>query len=123
MRIDLRWNGRDAETYEIWRSDAPHGQFSRIAKEYGLRVYSDFLGADGVTRHYRVRSAATQPARRGGSPVHGTFSDTVRATTTTEDTASFLTGVQEAGIRYFFDYAHPVLGLAREWGRTMPSAW
>jgi hypothetical protein len=119
MRIDLRWHGQEPDLYEIWRGDRAEGPFERIADQHGVPLYTDFVGQDGISRYYRVRTVKPSTGTGDGSEF-GAFSATVEGRSVAEDREAFLTGVQEAGIRYFFDFAHPVSGLAREWGRQTP---
>lgn len=123
FRIDLDWSTWevDATAFRVWGSPAEEGPYTCVADQYGLTVYSDFIGGNGVTRHYRVE--ALGPTVDGQSrPLPGAPSLTVHGTSVAEDTDAFLTGIQAAGIRYFTAYAHPESGLAREWGRTRPNA-
>ncbi len=119
MRIDLRWEGQEPDLYEVWRSNSADGRFKRIAVGHGLPLFSDFVGRDGVVRYYRVRAVRNSSETRDGRQ-YGEFSATVRGESVAEEREAFLTGVQAAGIRYFTDYAHPVSGLGREWGRVNP---
>lgn len=109
-RADLRWNvDSDAEVrgFHVSRADAATGPFSRLHQRlYADRFYSDFLGVNGLTRFYRVEAILTDGARAESSPV----SARTRAMTDEE----LLTSVQAATFRYFWDYAHPASGLARE---------
>ncbi|MBT3287265.1 MAG: beta-glucosidase [Victivallales bacterium] len=109
LRIDLMWRAEDAQCFEIWRADRATGPFQLIRERHFLSVFTDFIGRDGITHHYRVRPVAAGEATLP-------FSETVAGTSQAEDDEAFLTGVQEAGIRYFYDFAHPISGLAREWG-------
>lgn len=109
-RIDLRWNAveeRGLAGYAIHRSANPAGPFVRISPSpHKTHVYSDFLGENGRTYYYRVSAIRSS----GESPASEIVSATSRAMTDEE----FLTSVQEATFRYFWDFGHPVSGLARE---------
>ena len=71
-------------------------------------VYSDFFGVNGRTYHYYVTSAAIRGGGESGP------SNVVSATSYAMTDEQLLTSVQEAVFRYFWDYGHPVSGLARE---------
>ena len=106
-RIDLVWEGGQAG-YHVYRSDNAEGPFERLTGQpWRLTVYSDFLGANGRTCHYRVTSLDPQA-------VESVPSKTVSARSYAMTDDQLLTSVQEATLRYFRDYAHPVSGLARE---------
>ncbi|MEL7119010.1 MAG: glucoamylase family protein [Bacteroidota bacterium] len=71
----------------------------------------DFVGAHDIKRTYRIESINN----RGQTSM---FSDTTSATTFMMTDDELLTMVQEYTFRYFWDFAHPVSGLARERNRT-----
>ena len=113
LRVDLVWDAAGpGATYEVQRARNASGPFEALpARLPGVNAYSDFIGQPGGEYYYRVRTirsagtnAATAPsawsAVRAGSP-------------NPLDPGGLLTEVQEAGFRYFFDFAHPVSGLAR----------
>jgi len=108
-RIDLRWR-REAEAggYNVYRSERESGPFAKLnAAPHPPPVYSDFLGRNDATYWYRVTKV--QP---GGdeSKLSGAVAAKSRALTDDE----LLTSVQEATFRYFWDWGHPVSGLARD---------
>ncbi len=69
--------------------------------------YIDFRGDFDVTGRYFLRALT-----RGGQL--GEPSDTVTATTYEMSDSALLDMVQEYTLRYFYDFGHPVSGLARE---------
>jgi len=106
-RIDLLWKGTQGR-YHVYRSDKAEGPFERLTHEpWRLAVYSDFLGENGGTYFYRITSLDTQG-------VESTPSNTVSASSYAMTDEQLLTSVQEATLRYFTEYAHPVSALARE---------
>jgi hypothetical protein len=111
-RIDLRWPlvaDPNLEGYNIYRADSPEGPFIKLNNSpYKAPVYSDFFGVNGRTYYYCVKSATIRGG--GESPP----SPTVSATSYAMTDEQLLTSVQEATFRYFWDYGHPVSGLARE---------
>jgi len=107
-RIDLRWRGGAFAEWRVYRADAAAGPFVRIGRCDGdVPLYSDFLGVNGRRCFYRVAAVNRRGVESPPSPVVGVAS---RAMTDDE----LLTSVQEATFRYFWDYGHPVSGLARE---------
>lgn len=115
-RIDLRWertHQTDAVGYFVSRSERPEGPFQRLHTEpHETNVYSDFVGENGRTFFYRVQRVAQETEKPEA------FAPTVTATTCDMSDDALLTSIQEATFRYFWDYAHPVSGLAYERGRT-----
>jgi hypothetical protein len=112
LRVDLLWDGGQYQDVVIQRAVSPDGPFVTIHRgELCIPVYSDFLGAPGQIRYYRMR-----PERPADSP----WSKVVRGLSRGSTTDQLLTEVQEASFRYFWDYAHPVSGLAREGAHRHP---
>jgi len=110
-RIDLRWSPA-AEAgligYNIYRSAGPKGPFTKLNPVvHKVPLYSDFVGRNGETYYYRVTKVYRS---RGESPPSQVVGARTRAMTDDE----LLTSVQEATFRYFWDWAHPVSGMARE---------
>jgi hypothetical protein len=107
-RIDIVWQPVDAPGflgYNIYRSSSASGPFTKLNSSlYELTVYSDFLNANDQTYHYYVTSV-------GGS--ESSASTVVSATSYAMTDDELLESVQQATFRYFWDYAHPVSGLAR----------
>ena len=109
-RIDLRWLPVDLpglQGYNIYRAASPGGPFiKQNSSLYKLTVYSDFIGTNDQTYHYYIASVA------GG--VESEFSPVLSATSYAMTDEELTISVQEAAFRYFWDYAHPVSGMARE---------
>ena len=109
-RIDLRWLPVDLpglQGYNIYRAASPGGPFiKQNSSLYQLTVYSDFIGVNDQTYYYYIAT------RAGGSEVE--FSPVLSATSYAMTDGQLLTSVQEATFRYFWDYAHPTSGMARE---------
>ena len=107
-RIDLRWNPiTGVDGYNIYRADSVAGPFTKINTSLDdIAVYSDFLGTNGSTKYYYVVSVV------GG--IESSPSDVVSAVTYAMTDEQLLTSIQEASFRYFWDFGHPVSGLARE---------
>jgi hypothetical protein len=111
-RIDLRWPFKadpNLEGYNIYRAETAEGPFTRLNDSpHKISVYSDFFGVNGRTYYYCIRSVAI----RGGGESEP--SPIVSAASRAMTDEQLLTSVQEAVFRYFWDYGHPVSGLARE---------
>jgi hypothetical protein len=109
-RIDLRWRPVQTpslEGYNIYRSEFPGGPFTKLnSLVHTTSVYSDFFGVNGRTYYYYITSVLD-----GGETAQ---SDVVSATSYPMTDEQLLTSVQEAVFRYFWDFGHPVSGLARE---------
>ena len=109
-RIDLRWRPVQTpslEGYNVYRADSQMGPFIRLnSTVHTTSVYSDFLGVNGRTYYYYI-TTVLGGAETGQSGI-------VSATSYAMTDEQLLTSVQEAIFRYFWDFAHPVSGLARE---------
>jgi hypothetical protein len=110
-RIDLRWTV-DTDTnlagYFIYRSQSEPGPYTKLNPTFHeTHLFSDFFGQNNQTYYYYV-TAANQNYEE--SPA----SDTVFSTSYAMTEDQLLSSLQEAMFRYFYDYGHPVSGLARE---------
>jgi len=109
-RIDLRWrpiHTPSLKGYNIYRADSRMGPFTKLnSSVHTVSVYSDFLGVNDRTCYYYITSVL----RSGETAASGIVSATSYAMTDEQ----LLTSVQEATFRYFWDFGHPVSGLARE---------
>ncbi len=110
-RIDLKWKANtepDLLGYYIYRSASAAGPFTKVNPvAHVTNLYSDFFGANDTTFYYRVTAINEKYLESGES---GVVSARSRKMTDEE----LLSSVQEAAMRYFYDYGHPVSGLARE---------
>jgi hypothetical protein len=109
-RIDLRWRAVPSyclQGYNIYRAESYGGPFTKLnGSPYTVSVYSDFIGMNGRTYYYYITSAL------GGGET--ATSKIVSATSYAMTDEQLLTSVQEATFRYFWDFGHPVSGMARE---------
>lgn len=110
-RIDLRWR-RNTETdllgYYVYRAESYNGPYTKVNDvAHEPSVFSDYLGENGKTCYYYV--TAVNRNFDESEP-----SDTVFATSYQMTDEQLLVSVQEATFRYFYDYGHPVSGLALE---------
>ncbi|MDZ7262565.1 MAG: hypothetical protein ONB05_10725, partial [candidate division KSB1 bacterium] len=110
-RIDLKWKPNsepDLLGYYIFRASSPSGPFTKLNPvAHETHLYSDFFGENGKTYYYYV--TAVNKDYQESLP-----SDTLSATSYQMTDEELLSSVQEATFRYFYDYGHPVSGLARE---------
>ncbi|MBN2001323.1 T9SS type A sorting domain-containing protein, partial [candidate division KSB1 bacterium] len=110
-RVDIKWRPDDADNlrgYFIYRAENPQGPFTRINPvAHTVHIYSDFTGENGKTFYYYVTAVNTVFDESPKSQI-------VYATPQAAATDELLTSVQQATFRYFYDYGHPVSGLARE---------
>ncbi|UCE48530.1 MAG: LamG domain-containing protein, partial [Phycisphaerales bacterium] len=111
-RIDLRWQfdtDPNLASYNIYRGQSEHGPFTKLNDSvHRVCVYSDFFGVNDVTYYYYVTSVAILGGAESGP------SKIASATSYAMSEQQLLTSVQEVVFRYFWDYGHPVSGLARE---------
>jgi len=109
-RIDLMWEQSEAlpmDGWKVWRGARIEGPFEQLrAASRDQTVCSDFIGENGREFFYRVTGV------RDGVAV--CTSAVVSAQSREMNEAELLTSVEEATFRYFWHYAHPVSGLARE---------
>jgi len=108
--VELRWDKTtdpEVSTYRLYRENAP-GKFELLKTlSKSDTLYLDWIGSPDVTHRYTVASRWAL----------GTESDTavnVVAATYAMSDVQFMDMVQEYTFRYFWDFAHPVSGLARE---------
>ncbi|HLX64177.1 MAG TPA: glucoamylase family protein [Planctomycetota bacterium] len=113
LRVDLHWRDDDAAQFEVQRAQKADGPFEMLALHSATRPFaSDFIGESGGNYYYRVRAA--QPAPASKALEFSDWSAVAKGSPLPAEPESLLGEVQEAGIRYFYDYGHPVSGLARE---------
>jgi hypothetical protein len=111
--VELRWN-RNPEAgvlgYQLKRSLDSGNTFDIIATTSAEdSLYIDHVGAfgTGITAHYYI--TAFNPSGDNSVP-----SDTVAASTNVFTDEELLDMVQQYTFRYFYDFAHPASGMARE---------
>lgn len=110
-RIDLRWEpaaGPDIAGWNVYRAETPAGPWQKLnADPLQPPLTSDFLGANGLSRCYRVTTVGRDGGESAPSPA-------AQARTRAMSDEELLTSVQWAAFRYFWDWGHPASGLARE---------
>lgn len=109
-RIDLRWSPSSTaglEGYNIYRSRYIAGNYTKMnTSVHTVSVYSDFFGENVRPYCYYVK-----PVVNG---IEGAASNIVTATPYAMTDEQLLTSIQESAFRYFWDFAHPDSGMARE---------
>ncbi len=110
-RIDVRWKPNEEQDilgYNVYRSSATNKTFyPQNVAIHEPPVFTDDLGEDGVSYIYHVTA------------VNGEFQESpasapAAATSAAMNDKELITYAQEAAFHYFYDYAHPVSGLAHE---------
>ncbi len=116
-RVDLKWAPSSDPTlrgHNIYRADSEDGPFELINRSvHPLHIYSDFFGENNRTFYYRVTHVGKDGSESQPSRV-------VSATSSAMTDEQLLTSIQEAAFRYFWDFADPASGLAREGYYTHP---
>jgi hypothetical protein len=109
-RIDLTWqpvtvSGLDG--YAIYRSRYQNGTYEKLnSSTHTVSVYSDFIGDNVRAYWYYIKPVI--------SGAESEASGKVTATPYAMTDDQFLTSIQQATFRYFWDFGHPVSGMARE---------
>ena len=99
--------------FEIERRDPGEDCFRRINKLlWTTPVYGDVLGEKSGLYAYRVRGFFV--SEDGQKTTTSAWSPVVEASPSKVTQAGLITDMQEASFRFFFNWRHPVSGLARE---------
>ncbi len=113
--VELNWNQNAEPTllsYRIYRSRDNGATFERLGSVSSSNTsYIDFIGRVDTENIYQITAVDN-----GG--MESVPSDTAFAQTLEMSDEALLTMVQEYTFRYFWDFAHPVSGLARERNTT-----
>ncbi|MCD6303772.1 MAG: beta-glucosidase [Planctomycetes bacterium] len=123
--MDLLWDVLPPPGWkvEVQRADTAAGPFRTISRHVPkIAVYSDFIGSPGKTFFYRIRLVppGKSSGSSGGAASPSAWSNVAEGTSRLSSRDEFLTEVQRASFRYFYDYGHPVSGLAREGSHRRP---
>lgn len=112
--IEVRWQpvaDPSVTSYQIFRSTDGGVHYDLLKSVYGNTANSglDWTGDEGVSvaRHYRVKAVKN-------NGLTSDFSEATQAQTRVFTDEELLEMVQQYTFRYFWDYGHPVSGLARE---------
>lgn len=110
MHAELNWSMvANADRYELWRKGDGDDNYTLLASTRQLR-YQDWTGRldnDPDSYSYFI-NALTVPGNILST------SDTLQAVVAEMTDDAFLDMTQEYTFRYFWEYAHPVSGMARE---------
>ena len=109
LRVDLSWQPQgESVRYEVQRASSAQGPWTALNNPTPLfRRFTDFVGRPVEKYFYQVR------AIKPGLPPGG-WSAPAEATTLPFDRDKLVEDVQEAGVRFYVEQAHPVSGLAPE---------
>ena len=110
--VELRWQLNPEPNilgYKIFRRAGESGDFELLKQVDNIVATLDWTGAShiGNTFQYKIKAIAT-------NGMESDFSAAAPATLQTMSDEAMLDMVQHSTFRYFWDYAHPVSGLARE---------
>jgi hypothetical protein len=114
--VELTWeSATNATQYQVFRSE-DNGNSYTFLKNTTQPNFIDWTGDEGqnLTRNYKVKAAA----------INGNVSDfstSVESKTQTMTDEQLLDMVQSRTFRYFWDYAHPTSGIARERSNENPN--
>jgi hypothetical protein len=116
--VSLQWDATPGSMgYEMQRSASPNGPFKALPNNLSqLTFYSDFLG-EAATNFYRVRSIQTNSE---GHILPSDWSKPIEGSSEALNQEQLITDVQRASFDYFYQYAHPISGLARASARRDP---
>ena len=107
--VELNWKpSSNAARYEIWSQPA-NGTYKlrkSIPANHAAIDFVNDLGSN-ITLKYKIRAI-------GASGDTSSFSNEAMAVTMTMGDSALLSMIQRYTFRYFWEYAHPVSGLARE---------
>ncbi len=108
--IELTWQrptDTEVESYVVERAYAEAGPFEAVGQvERGLTAFTDYRGDDDRAVFYRVRQLGEHSTMSPPSAV-------VSSKPAPMDDDALLDAIQRACFRYFWDFGHPVSGLAR----------
>jgi len=107
--IDLKWtlnSEQDVAGYNIYKQQGIDFVIIGVASKDD-RYYTDFIGQSGATGTYKITAFDNNQNESG-------FSGTASSSTHELNDDELLDMVEEATFRYFWDYAYPYSGLARE---------
>ncbi len=110
--IELTWiqSAGTPENYEIWRANTEGGTFSLFKTIENTDSYIDFVGNAPAVQQFKYKVKAVSNSVGAVSD----FSKEASAATKTMTDDALLTMVQRYTFRYFWEFAHPNSGMARE---------
>jgi len=119
LRVDLIWESGKLPHYEVARAAQANGPWEVLPNPTPeFHLYSDYIGEAGQGYYYRVRNVRLNKA--GKVVDSADWSDVVDAISLPFERNGFVSELQEACVRFYFEAAHPVSGLSPEgapgWG-------
>jgi hypothetical protein len=110
--VKLQWEpAQGSMGYDLERAKTPDGPFEPLHNDLPqLTVYNDFVDTGATNFYYRVRSIQTNGL---GHVLPSDWSKPVEGHPEPLDREQLITEVQQTSFDYFYQYAHPVSGLAR----------
>jgi hypothetical protein len=108
--IELNWTAAEGtpDGYQIWRSADNGATFTLLKTINATTVYEDFIGNSDAPKSFKYKIKAVKNSEIS------TFSNETAATVKTMTDEELLTMVQRHTFRYFWEFAHPTSGMARE---------
>lgn len=111
LHVDLIWQANPEPNitgYKIYRSTNGGASFDFLKQVGKEPITTDWTGDEGqqLSRQYKISAVAGSNESLASAPVS--------ATTQPMDDEALMDMTQKATFRYFWDYAHPASGLARE---------
>jgi hypothetical protein len=112
LGIALQWEPvLGVSGYEVQRAGTPKGPYHTLNNKFEqLTVFNDFIGVGGTNFYYRVCSFKDADK---GRVQRSDWSNLADGHSEALETNELLTQVQKAGFDYFYEFGHPVCGLAR----------
>ncbi len=111
--LEIKWtpsSGASITNYRILRSEDGGNTFQQISQTGASdTLYIDFIGPDAYDQTFQYQVTAVDAAGRVSEP-----SAPISASTHLMSDEEFLDMVQAYTFRYFWEFGHPVSGLARE---------
>lgn len=107
--VELRWNQvSDYSVVEVFQYSNLDQAFKKIT-ETNDSIFIDFFGEEDMNQSFRYKLR-----RRSLEGAFSDFSEEIEVAARNMNDGEFLSMVQEYTFRYFWDFAHPVSGLAYE---------
>lgn len=105
--ITLEWDPLPASSFVVLKSSGVGDMLRIDTVSNALHHYVDYLGTDEIWAEYQILALDSAGSVFAKSP-------NADASTMQLSDDKMLSMVQRATLRYFWDYAHPVSGMARE---------
>jgi hypothetical protein len=108
--IELNWTAAEGapDGYQIWRSADNGATYILLKTTNSTTAFIDFVGNSGTPKNFKYKIKAVK-----SSDISSFSNETVALTQAMTD-EELLTMVQRHSFRYFWEFAHPISGMARE---------